>query len=216
MLIENLERRFLFAIPSAWSETINNKFLPTIPGMSWVYKGESDGVPTKDRVVVQLYAMQIDGVSCTVVLDRLYTSGKLSERTHDYFAQDVFGNVWYFGEDTAELNAKGKVVSTEGSFLAGVNGASAGIIMEANPIAGDSYHQEFAPGVAEDAAKNLALHQQIKTPFGTFNDCLETSEFSPLEPGVVEHKYYAPGIGFIFSVTVKGGNESLRLIQFLP
>src|SRR5439155_17905659 len=136
--VEILESRTLFNTVG-WVDTIDNPFMPMVAGMTWVYKGVKDGEPMKDRIVVQNYTLQLAGVTCTVVLDRVYVSGVLEEKTHDYYAQDFQGNVWYFGEDTAELDEKGHVLNTEGSFRAGVNGAAAGIIMEAHPIAGDQY-----------------------------------------------------------------------------
>src|SRR5262249_31425060 len=142
--VETLEVRRLFA--GAWADTIDNPYMPLIPGASWLYRGAKSGVPMKDRVVVQNYTTVIMGVTCTVVLDRVYVGGKLSENTHDFYAQDHFGNVWYFGEAERDLE-NGKVVSTEGSWRAGVNGANPGIIMQAEPTLGDVYTQEFAPGV---------------------------------------------------------------------
>jgi hypothetical protein len=185
------------------------------PGTTWVYKGNTDGEPVKDRVVVQSETVVIKGVTCAIVLDRVYTNGELSEKTQDFFAQDDKGNVWYFGENSREID-NGKVVSREGSWLHGVNGAKAGIIMPAVNSIGQTYAQENAPGVAQDTAETLALHATAKTPFGTFHNCLETREFSPLEPDVTEAKYYAAGIGMVKSQSLTGETEVLKLTQFIP
>jgi hypothetical protein len=155
------------------------------------------------------------GVKCREIADKVYVDGFLEEDTLDWFAQDELGNVWYFGEDTRELDQAGNVVSTEGSWEAGVDGALPGILMEARPRVGDTYRQEFYPGVAEDMATVLALNKTVKVPFGTFRDCLQTKEFTPLEPGQFESKYYAYGVGFIRSVLVKGGKEELNLVRIL-
>jgi len=141
--------------------------------------------------------------------------GVLAEDTLDWFAQDKGGNVWYFGEDTKELDANGNVISTEGSWQAGVNGAQPGIVMEADPHVGDTYQQEFSVGVAEDMATVVALNKTVNVPFGSFKDCLETSEFTPLEPGTIDHKFYAQGVGLVQSVALRGGRERLELVTIL-
>jgi hypothetical protein len=58
--------------------------------------------------------------------------GELIENTFDWYAQDVCGNVRYMGEKTREYE-NGQVVSTEGSWEAGVDGAYAGIVMPGDP-----------------------------------------------------------------------------------
>ena len=120
--------------------------------------------------------------------------GNLTEKTFDYYAQDKKGNVWYFGEDTKEYE-NGKVVSTKGSWEAGVDGAKPGFIMQADPKVGETYRQEYYEGEAEDMAKVLSLSESVTVPYGSFDQVLVTKEWTPLEPGLVEHKYYAPGVG---------------------
>ncbi|HEY7087758.1 MAG TPA: hypothetical protein VH518_06685 [Tepidisphaeraceae bacterium] len=212
-LIDVLEpRRHLAA---AWSNVIDNPLMPLIPGATWVYKGVVDGEPEINRIVVLGTTKKVMGVTTTVVLDRVYVNGKLAERTHDFFAQDRFGNVWYFGENSEDIE-NGKVVSTEGTWRAGVNGATPGLVMEAHPLIGDAYQQEHAPGVAEDQAKVSALNVRVASPFGTFSGCLETSESSPLEPTVSERKFYTPGIGLVKSQSSGSENEVIKLISFVP
>jgi hypothetical protein len=104
-------------------------------------------------------------------------------------------------------------VSTKGSWEAGVDGAKPGIIMQAHPKIGQSYRQEYSKGSAEDMAKVLALNGSAKVPYGSFDHSLVTKEWSPLEPGVAEHKYYAAGVGDLKEVTVKGPSETLGLVR---
>ena len=153
-------------------------------------------------------------VKCVIVHDQAFDeNGTLAEDTLDYYAQDTAGNVWYFGEDTKELDPSGNVISTEGTWLAGVNGATPGIIMEANPTKGDQYEQENAPGVAQDQAKVISLKGSATVPYGSFDDLLVTQESTPLDPKDVENKYYAEGIGFVLGVAVKGGDERTELVN---
>jgi hypothetical protein len=199
--------------PSGWVAEVTNPYFPLRPGTTFHYTGETDGIPSTDDMEVTRQTKVILGVRCTVVHDRVYTNGLLSEDTLDWYAQDTSGNVWYFGEDTKELDSNGNVTSTEGSWLAGVNGAHQGIIMEAHPRVGDHYQQEFAAGVAEDMAQVLGLHKSACVMYGCFDDLLLTKEWSPLEKGVTEHKYYARDVGFVLVDVVKGGDEHSELLR---
>jgi hypothetical protein len=196
------------------STTITNPLLPLVPGTVFNYAGEKDGQPMTSVVTVTNETRKLMGVQTRAVTDFVYVNGALAETAIDYYAQDTQGNVWYFGEVTKEYE-NGKVTSKEGSWLAGVRNALPGIVMEAQPQVGDTYFQENAPNVAQDMATVLDLNAKFTTPYGTFKNCLQTQESSPLEPGFVEYKYYLPGVGFLGSVAVQGGNETLSLVSVI-
>ena len=118
--------------PSNFVAGVTNPFFTLLPGRIAFYEGQADGASQTDSVEVLSETKTILGVVAAVVHDRVYTEGSLTEDTFDWYAQDKDGNVWYLGEDTKELE-DGQVVSTEGSWEAGVNGAEAGIIMWADP-----------------------------------------------------------------------------------
>jgi hypothetical protein len=202
--------------PNNFVSEVTNPYFPLKPGTTFIYEGESDGVPTREVVQVTRDTKEILDVLTTVVHVRTYEDGVLIEDTFDWYAQDEDGNVWYFGEDTKELDAGGNVISTEGSWEAGVNGAEPGIIMEADPNKGDRYQQEFAPDVAEDMAQVVGFEDAVCVAYGCFDNVLVTKEWTPLEKGVVENKYYAEGVGFIFGVMTKGGDEQLELVDVRP
>jgi hypothetical protein len=193
--------------------TVDNPWFPLRPGATFVYRGVKDGVPTRDVVHVTRATRVIDGVRCTAVTDRLYASGHLAERTTDWYAQDRAGTVWYFGEDTAELDASGKVTSREGSWLSGVNGARAGVFMPAHPRVGQAFRQEFLKGHAQDHFRVLDLHASARTPAVDSKSALLTREWTPLEPGVVDHKLYVRGVGLVDERTVRGGDERAVLVS---
>jgi len=199
--------------PNNFVREVDNKFFPLKPGTTFIYRGETEGAPTRDEMTVTSKTKEILGVTTTVVHHLSYEDGVLIEDTLDWFAQDKDGNVWYFGEDTKELDENGHVISTEGSWQAGVNGAEPGIVMKAKPRKGDQYQQENAPGVAEDMAKVLGFKESLCVPYGCFEDVLIIKEWTPLEKGVAENKYYAKGVGFIFGNMVKGGNEQSELVR---
>jgi len=199
--------------PEDFTVTIDNPFFPLQPGTTFIYKGRKQLSKERDEFAVTDRTIVIDGVTCRVVHDRVFVRGVLPEDTFDYFAQDRDGNVWYFGEDTKELDRHGRVVTTEGTWRAGVNGAQPGVIMEAHPRVNDHYFQEVAAPLAQDEAIVLNLHEIVAVPFGKFTNCLQTKEFTQLEPGNIEHKFYARGIGFILSIVVKGGKERLALVN---
>ena len=199
--------------PEDFVEEVDNKFFPLQPGTTFFYQGITDGVPTTNETFVTHHTKKILGVKCVEVLDRAFEDGVLAESTFDWYAQDVEGNVWYFGEDTRELDSLGNVISTQGAWEAGVNGSVPGIIMEANPKVGDRYRQEVAIGVAEDMAQVRRLNKPACVPYDCFDDLLLIKEWTPLDPGVVDYKYYAAGVGFILSVMVKGGDETSELVK---
>ena len=199
--------------PGNFVSQVTNPYFPLKPGTTFIYRGESDGALTRDVMIVTNQTKVILGVTTTVVHHLSYEDGVLIEETFDWFAQDKAGNVWYFGENTKELDENGKVISTEGSWQAGVNGAKPGIIMLANPKKGKKYQQEVAPGVAEDKAQVTGYKASLCVPYGCFKNVLVTKEWSPLEKGVVELKYYAKGVGFIFGTMVKGGEEQIELVR---
>jgi hypothetical protein len=152
------------------------------------------------------------GIRATVVDDRLYLGGRLAERTTDWYAQDKRGNVWYLGESTATLDARGKVISTDGSWQAGVAGARAGIYMPGHPVPGQAGRQEYYKGHAEDQFKILSLSARVTTPAVSSAHALLTQETTRLEPGSVDHKLYVRGIGTVVEQSVKGGNERFVLV----
>jgi len=199
--------------PNNFVSVVDNPYFPLTPGTTFIYRGEKDGVPSRDVMTVSQETKEILGVTTTVVHHLSYEGGVLIEDTFDWYAQDVDGNVWYFGEDTKELDENGNVISTEGSWEAGVNGAEPGIIMLADPKKGDRYQQEFLSGVAEDMAQVIGFEDSLCVRYGCFEDVLVTKEWTPLERGVVENKYYAKGVGFIFGVMVKGGDEQTELVR---
>jgi len=191
---------------------IDNRYFPLVPGTTFIYEGTTDHKSTRDEFVVTNDTKTILGIQTRVIQDTAFENGKVVEVTLDWFAQDNAGNVWYFGEFSTEFK-NGKVISHAGSWEAGVDGAKAGIVMEAKPKVGDTYQQELAPGVAEDMATVLSLKESVCVPYGCFSNVLQTKDFSPLEPDVVEHKFYAPGVGQIKTVLVEGGSEVSELVD---
>ena len=127
---------------------VDNPWFPLRPGTTWVYRGEKDGLSSRDVVHVTRRTTLIDGAPCVAVSDLLYLRGRLHERTTDWYTQDSRGTVWYFGEATAELDPSGRVTSTEGSWQAGRDGALPGIFMPARPRVGQSFRQEYYKGQA--------------------------------------------------------------------
>jgi hypothetical protein len=199
--------------PGNFVNSVTNPFLPFVPGTKFTYKEKTNGGTEIGEVTVTNESIMILGVKCTVVSDILKNDkGDILESTLDWYAQDKDGNVWYFGEDTKEY-VKGKVSSTEGSWKAGVNGAQPGLVMPAKPILGIPYRQEYLFNEAEDMGKVISTSETVTVPYGTFNNCILTEEWSPLEPGVVEQKYYATGIGNIKTIMTKGGNEVSELTE---
>ena len=186
-----------------FSATVDNPWFPLTPGTTFHYTGVKDGKPSRDVLTVTRQTKTVDGAPCVVVKDKLYLAGKLEETTTEWYSQDGAGNVWYFGEDTAELAPDGHVTTREGSWRSGVHGAQPGIFMFAHAKVGQHAQQEFYTGHAEDHFQVLAVHKTT----------LLTMEWTPLEPGVIDHKLYRRGIGTVLEQTVKGGDERNTLVS---
>lgn len=201
--------------PSNFVTTIDNRYFPLKPGTTFLYKGvaENGTTPQTDEMVVTNQTKVILGVTSVVVRDTVSSRGKPIERTFDWYAQDKFGNVWYMGEDSREVE-NGRFVRTSDSWEAGVKGAEPGIIMPGNPRPGDEYRQEYYPHYALDQARVLGSGGPIEVPYGSFENTLLTVETAPkLDPGVAEDKYYVAGLGDIKEQTVSGNHEEIQLIR---
>jgi len=198
---------------AGFSANVTNPWFPLRPGSVYRYRGIKDGEPSREVVRVTNRTKTVDGAPCVVVSDLLYIRGVLEERTEDWYTQDAKGNVWYFGEKTAELDEQGNVKSTSGSWTAGVDGAKPGIFMFAHPRVGKSARQEYLKGEAEDHFQVVAIGVKAAVPFKTFRAAVLTKEWTPVEPGVIDHKYYVRGIGTVLEQTVKGGDERNELVS---
>ncbi len=186
-----------------------NNYYPLVRGSTWVYRGGGE----LNTVVVTDETREILGVTCAIVHDVVRSEGEVTEDTQDFLAQDLAGNIWYFGEVSQELE-DGFLKSIEGSWLAGSERAKPGIIFEAAPRVGDAYRQEFALDEAEDAARVLSTTASESVPAASCDGtCVLTEDFNLLEPDSVEHKYYAQGIGTILEVDPEDGGR-IELISY--
>ena len=128
------------------------------------------------------------------MIETEYEDGELIEISYNFIAQAEDGTVCYFGEDV-DIYENDVVVSNDGAWRAGVNGALPGILMPGNPQVGDAYFQESAPGVAEDMGSVVAFGEAITVPAGDFDDTLTAEDCNPLEDAETDEKVYVSGIG---------------------
>ncbi len=197
---------------SEFSLTIDNPYFTLEPGTTFIYKTEtSDGLEL-NKVEVTGKTRVVMGVKTRVVRDRVWLNDDLVEETFDWYAQDNKGNVWYFGEDSRELE-HGKVTSTGGSWEAGVDGAQPGIIMPGNPEPGEPYRQEYYEGEAEDMGQVISTDAEVTVPFGSYTGCLKTKEWTPLEPSVQEYKYYSRETRNVILETDATGKMRTQLVD---
>ena len=198
--------------PNNFVSGVTNPYLPLVPGTTFTYRNLLKTTEELNTIEVTRDRKTILGVAVTVVHDQVFLAdGSLAEDTFDWYAQDEQGNVWYFGEDTKEYD-HGVLVTTAGSWEAGKNGALAGIVMLADPHVGDVYKQEDAPGVVADMAKVVSLDETLTVPYGTFTHCIETTEWTPVEPGDRSHKFYARNVGNVLEVATRQGGETDELV----
>lgn len=193
-----------FDFPSATFTTptnVDNDYWPLSVLGSAVYTAESkEGCEVNQLLVTSAtrsgFGAPYDGIEAIIVEDREWLdpdcggSYVLVESTQDWFAQDDDDNVWYLGEDTTSWDEDENCLSSHGAWEAGSDGAEAGVVMPGRPRVGRWYQQEFYAGEAEDRAKVLKLNARVSIEFGDYAHCLKTKEYTPLEPGSIEHKYY--------------------------
>jgi hypothetical protein len=201
--------------PADFTTAIDNPYWPMKPGSRWVYREtDPEGATLKVVVTVTNKTRKVaNGITARVVSDTVTEDGVLVEDTLDWYAQDKRGNVWYLGELTKEYE-NGKLVSTEGSFEAGVAGAQAGIAMPAHPTAGLAYRQEYFKGHAEDKGSIFSLDEQAEVPFGHFGDVVMTRDLNSLQPRSLEYKFFARGVGPVLAIGVSGGSDREELERF--
>jgi hypothetical protein len=201
--------------PADFVARIDNPYWPMAPGTRWVYREFDFEGSQRVTVTVLERTRTIEGIDATVVHDVVSERGDLVENTFDWYAQDVCGNVWYMGENTKEYE-NGEVVSTAGSWEHGVDGAMAGVVVPGDPQVGLTYRQEYYAGEAEDAGQIVSLDEQAQPPFGHFRNVIQTRDFTPLHPRVLEYKLYAPGVGPVIALGISGGSDREELVRFQP
>ena len=194
-----------------------NPWFPLIPGNHWIYAGGDETID----VVVTSDTKLIEGITCIVVIDTATEDDVVVEITNDWFAQDIDGNVWYCGEisenfeefDGDEIDGP-ELVDIDGSWKAGRDDAEPGVLLPLEPVVGDVFRQEFAQTDAEDVIEILAIDASETAPGGSCSGaCLMTRDFTPLEPGAEENKFYAPGIGLIVEIDTETGDR-VELVEF--
>ncbi len=203
-----------------------NPYLPLIAGNQWVYQSttineEGEEEIENNVVTVTDKTKLIDGIRCLTVTDVEMDGEDIIESTDDWYAQDIYGNVWYCGEisenfelfegDDPEIP---ELVDIDGSWKSGREGAKAGILLPSVPQIGETIRQEVAWGDAEDIIEILATDASESAPGGSCtNSCLQTFDYTPLDPEALEHKFYVPGLGLIVEVDLTNGDRN-ELIEF--
>ena len=198
--------------PDDFVSEIDNTYFPLVPGTVFELKGATEDGVERETITVTHRTREVMGVRTTVVKDVARVDGEVAEFTYDWYAQDSDGNVWYFGENTAEME-NGEVLNHHGSWEAGLDGALPGIIMNADPQVLDSHRQEYYEGEAEDMYWVVAEGETATAPAGTFEDAIRTLEWNPLEPRIVVEKLYAPGVGLVSERALSGGKEIVKLLS---
>ena len=187
-----------------------NPYFILTPGFTRVYEAGDETI----TVTVTNETIEIQGVTCIVVRDIVEESGEVIEDTVDWHAQDIYGNVWYFGEIAQNFEG-GLLTDIDGSFMAGKDGAAAGIVMKTMPQVGDAYRQEWAISEAEDLGEVLSTTASENSPAVSCDGtCIQTLDYTPLEPDAREHKFYAPGIGVIVELNVDEPDDRGELVNF--
>ena len=182
-----------------FSSTGTNPYFVLKPGYFLILEGTDEGKKVQLTVTVLDETKTVDGVETRVVEEREkdISADKLIEVSRNYFAVGKRTNtVYYFGEDV-DMYKNGQVTSHEGSWQSGVKGARFGVTMPGIALLGSRYYQEVAPGIAMDRGENVSMTENLETAAGSFKNCLQVKETTPLEPDVKEFKFYANGVGLV-------------------
>jgi hypothetical protein len=182
--------------------TGRNPYFILEPGYELILEGGGN------RLVITVLdeTKTVDGVETRIVEERETEMGELVEVSRNYFAiSKRTDSVYYFGEEVDDYE-RGKIKSHSGAWQSGENGSRFGLMMPGQVLLKGRHYQEIAPERALDRAEIVSISETIKTPSGEYKNCLKIKETTPLEPDVVEYKYYAPGIGLV-------QEESLRLTK---
>ncbi len=171
----------------------SNPYFVLTPGFRLHYAQGKSSLTTMVQAEIKL----VDGIQARVVEFQETKNGEIVEVTRDYYSVDrTTQDVYYMGEDV-DIYKDGKFVGNKGAWLSGVKGARFGLMMPGTIKVGQKFHQEYAPGIAMDRAEVVAVGETVTTPAGTFTNCVHMKETSPIEKGVTDHKWYAPGVGLI-------------------
>ena len=215
--------------PGAFTTTITNKYWPLPAGATFAYRAETEDGCEYNKLTVTGSTRVVDGYLTMIVRDQEWESEEcdvatatLAEDTHDFYAMEsVAENIWYFGEDTWSIDEDSAECTDNGAWLAGEEGAEAGIVMLGSPSSGDRYQQEYWEDEAEDWGAVLRRNARVSIDYGDYEDCLMTREWTPLAPGEIEHKFYCPeegnpGPGLMFIEELKGKTVDVEYIGTGP
>lgn len=197
--------------PLEFSAQVNGALYPLPVGRTYVYESQTSAGLERIESLVLDRVLVIAGIPCRTVSNVETLDGVLKEHTLDWFSQRADGAVWYFGEVSQEFE-DGILISMDGSWRAGRDGAKPGVQIPALPQLGDVYRMEFRLGQAEDLARVVAVQQTVTVPAGTFTDCVAIEEWSPLDIRELVMKYFAPNAGMVLEVNLHTG-ERLELIE---
>lgn len=214
LFVAQVKRRYSESAisPRDFSTMITNKYFTLPVGTKFIYEGQTDEGLERNEIVITGETKVVNGFTTLVYSDTVWLNGQLAEVTRDYLAQHKNGDVWYFGEDVDNY-VKGKLVNHGGSWLAGVDGAEPGFWVKENPRVGEVYRQEYYAQEAEDMADVISLTASVTTPMGTYTNCLQTRDWTPLDPASLEYKYYCPEVHMLVVEHDIPTGEEARLID---
>jgi len=198
-------------IPSEFSPIVNNVYMPLIPNRVLIYEMRTASGLERKEVTTYSRTAKINGVTCRVVRELEIFNGKVIEDTINWYAQHRNGDVWYFGE-VAQHYDDGILDSLDGSWRYGKDDAKPGIVMQSSPVVGESYRQEYSLNVTEDLARVISVNATANVPAGKFHNCVQTMDWSPLEPFDETDKFYSPAVGLVMEVDLTTGDR-LELIE---
>ncbi len=198
--------------PGDFVSAVDNPYFPLKPGTRWSYRGsDKEGTKSTSEVTVPGRTRKVAGITATALVDRSTEDGKLLEVATEWYAQDKDGNVWYLGEDVKDLE-----VGETTSSLVGQDPLQPGVTMLGKPIPGSCHRLSYEKGESADRLNVLSASRRVSVPAGRYTKVVQLKQTTPLEPDLIEYRYYARGVGLVLVQAQSGERERVELVRFTP
>ncbi len=193
---------------------VTNPLFPIGTLFRAVFYGAVEGAPLRleTTLLADTRTINVDGQRVETLVSQFvaWVDGRIHEVAIDHYAQADDGSVWYFGEDVFNYE-DGAVGDTEGTWLAGRDGAPAAMIMPANPKVGDVWRPENICGLVFEEVTAKATDLVVESAHGPVPGALVVEELHM--DATLEDKTFAPGYG---EWTSGSGDDLEALVLAVP
>jgi hypothetical protein len=130
-----------------------------------------------------------------------------------YFPMAIGSTYVYWAETEDELTLNEITITSDTVVILGITCIVIYDVEWVSPDDGITWY--MTEDEAEDMGKVQRLNASVSIDYGDYKDCLKTKEWTPLDPGAIEHKFYAPGVGLVYIEELKEKTVRVELIDIL-